>query len=199
MWWRQSALQDWPQVQLKTSSLHGLVHSTFTTSCRLPPLKQMILFCSCRCNKFTPAARSLGNCNLRWDWSQLQLHAGSICRWCEYHHIANDHSRSGTPPFPVLLQTQKTWASCFPSTMQMVEWGPRTKPLSHPSPLLTSLIHLGLERRGEHLWWSGSNESSKFVICFCIPNHFSWLSTGKVAQIPVQEYQKKEWHLRNWS
>lgn len=93
----------------------------------------------------------------------------------------------------------KTWDTSFPSSTWTVEWHPITKPVSQLSPFITSLIHLGLEQRGVQLCWPDSHESLKLVVRFCFPNNFSWLSTGKGTQILTLEYQKKQWHLRNWT
>lgn len=53
-----------------------------------------------------------------------------------------------------------------------------------------SLVHFGLKGRGVQLCWPDFHVSLYFVICFCFPNNFSWLSKGKIIQILTLEYQR---------
>lgn len=77
------------------------------------------------CGKSVSSAALQQNLHLplKVDWSQPQLHAGSKHWWYE-----KCHDKPG-----ILLQPQNTWGPWVLSTVCIVEWGPNTNPLSHPS------------------------------------------------------------------
>lgn len=160
---------------------------------------EMSLACSSSSVQFGSAARPSdnpeGELMMPLYFLQARRTVGSHEEWAGQSGVRQ------TPPFSVLLQSQKDWKHEAPGFPLAHGWLNETSTLNHFPVFVpfSSLVHLGLEERGMQLYWPDSHESSKFVICFCVPNNFSWLSTGKVTQILVLNCQNKQWHLRSWT